>query len=45
MTAVCLASFTIFAGVLSTLYGLDRYKNRKVEEEHNAKEPLDEQLA
>jgi uncharacterized membrane protein YsdA (DUF1294 family) len=49
MTAVYLASFAIFAGVLATLYGLDRYKNRKqnrkVEEEHNAKEPLDEQLA
>ena len=54
MAAVCLASFAIFAGVLASLYGLDWYKNskknrklaRKVEEEeHNAKEPLVEQLA
>jgi hypothetical protein len=50
-----LASFAIFACVLATLYGLDWYKKRmqnrrlarKVDEEedHNAKEPLAEQLA
>jgi hypothetical protein len=56
MAAVCLASFAILAGVLATLYGLDWYKNRKqnrrlsrlarkVEEDHNVKEPLAEQLA
>ena len=56
MEAACLASFAIFAGVLSALYGLDWYINRKknrklarnVEEEvedHIAKEPFAEQLA
>ena len=52
MATVCLASFAIFAGVLASLYGLDRYKNgkrnrrlvRKVEEDYD-KEPLAEQLA
>ena len=54
MAAACLASFAIF-GVLGALFGLDWYKNRKKnrklarsveeEEEHNAKEPLAEQLA
>jgi hypothetical protein len=53
MAAVCLASFAILAGGLAALYGLDWYKNRKqnrksigkVEEDHNTKEPLAEQLA
>ena len=53
MAAACLASFAILAGGLATLYGLDWYKNRKqnrrltrkVEEDHNTKEPLAEQLA
>jgi hypothetical protein len=53
MAATCLASFAIFAGVLATLYGLGWYKNgkknrrlaRRVEEDHNVKEPLAEQLA
>jgi hypothetical protein len=44
MTAVCLASFAIFAGVLATLYEFDRYRNRNVED-HIAKEPHAEQLA
>ena len=26
---ICLASFAVLAGVLSALYGLDWYKNRK----------------
>jgi hypothetical protein len=38
-----LASFAILADVLAALYGLDWYKNRKVEEEdHITKEPLAE---
>jgi hypothetical protein len=51
--AACLASSAIFAGVLASLYGLGWYKNKKqnrksigkVEEDHNTKEPLAEQLA
>ena len=53
MAAACLASFAILAGGLAALYGLDWYKNRKqnrrlarkMEEDHNTKEPLAEQLA
>jgi hypothetical protein len=54
MTAACLTSFVILAGVLASLYGLDWYKNRKQnrkvarkveEEDHITKEPLAEQLA
>jgi hypothetical protein len=54
MATACLTGFAIFAGVLATLYGLDWYKDRKQnrrlarkveEEDHIAKEPLDEQLA
>ena len=52
MAAACLASFAILAGILAS-YGLDWYKNRKqnrrltrkVEEDHNTKEPLAEQVA